>query len=136
MLVQALDDAGSDAAGRDKLLNTGVTHADQGKLRGGEKRIRRYQEKDEQHPEQHEGEHGWAILALENSCQNVYKWTAAPRLSVERWYGHPEPKRGTLVFAFATQIAAKLDFLFQIASSPENLMNSLGMRYHFRLRKV
>ncbi len=59
MLVKTLNDAGSDAAGRDKLLDASVADADQGKLRGGEKRVCRYQEKDQEHAEQHECDHLW-----------------------------------------------------------------------------
>ena len=55
--MQALDDAGADAAGLDELLNSGVANADQGEFRSGEKRIRRHQEKDQKHAEQHEGDH-------------------------------------------------------------------------------
>jgi len=39
MLMEALDDAGSDTSGLDELLNSGVANADQGELRSGEKRI-------------------------------------------------------------------------------------------------
>jgi hypothetical protein len=62
MLMEALDDAGAGAARFDELLNTGVANADQGELRGREKRIRRHQKKDQEHAEQHEGDHGRAIL--------------------------------------------------------------------------
>ena len=57
VLMEALDDAGADAAGCDELLNSGVADADQGELRSGEKRICRHQEKDQKHAEQHKGDH-------------------------------------------------------------------------------
>ena len=55
--MEALHDAGADASGFDELLDAGVAHADQGELRGGEKRIRCHQEKDQEHAEQHKGDH-------------------------------------------------------------------------------
>ncbi len=57
MLMEALDDAGADAAGVDELLDAGVADADQGELRSREERIGRHQEKDQEHAEQHEGDH-------------------------------------------------------------------------------
>jgi hypothetical protein len=57
MLVEPLDDAGAGAAGFDELLNAGIANADQGELCGGEERIRCHQEKDQEHAEQHEGDH-------------------------------------------------------------------------------
>jgi hypothetical protein len=69
MLMQALDDAGAEAAGRDKLLNASLANADQGKLGSSEERVRRYQEKDQQHPEQHKGDHGCAILTFQRGWE-------------------------------------------------------------------
>jgi len=43
-------------------LNASVADADQGEFGSGEKRICRYQEKYQKHPEQHKGDHGWVIL--------------------------------------------------------------------------
>ena len=60
--MQALDGAGADAARLDELLNAGIADADQGEFRGREKRIGRHQEKDQEHAEQHKGDHGGAIL--------------------------------------------------------------------------
>ena len=57
VLMEALDDAGAGAAGLDELLDAGVADADQGELRSREKRVRRHQEKDQEHAEQHEGDH-------------------------------------------------------------------------------
>ena len=62
MLMQALHDAGADAAGGDELLNSCVANADQGEFRRREKRICSHQEKDQQHAKQHEGNHLGAIL--------------------------------------------------------------------------
>ncbi len=55
--MQALDNAGADAAGLDELLNSGIANADQGELRSGEERIRCHQEKDQKHAKQHKGDH-------------------------------------------------------------------------------
>ena len=63
--VQLLHDAGADAPGRDQLLNTGITHADQGELRGSEESVGRHQEQDEEHPQQHVGNHGRLILTFQ-----------------------------------------------------------------------
>jgi hypothetical protein len=57
VLVETLDDAGAGAAGVDELLDAGIADADQGELRSREKRVRRYQEKDQQYAEQHESDH-------------------------------------------------------------------------------
>ncbi len=62
--MQPLHDAGADAARFDQLLDTGIANADQGEFSGREKRIGRHQEKDQKHPEQHKGDHGWVILAF------------------------------------------------------------------------
>ena len=62
MLMQALHDAGADASGLDELLDAGIAHADQGEFRGREKRVRCHQEKDQEHAEQHEGDHLGVIL--------------------------------------------------------------------------
>jgi hypothetical protein len=67
MLMKALDHAGADASGLDQLLNASIANADQGELGSREKRIRRHQEKDQKHPEQHKGDHGWVILAFERA---------------------------------------------------------------------
>ncbi len=61
-LMQALDDAGAAAAGFDELLDAGVANADQREFRSREKRIRCHQEKDQEHAEQHEGDHLGVIL--------------------------------------------------------------------------
>ena len=65
MLMEALDDTGAGASRFDELLNAGIANADQGEFRGGKKRICRHQEKDQEHPEQHKGDHGWLILAFQ-----------------------------------------------------------------------
>jgi hypothetical protein len=52
-----LDDAGAGTSGFDELLDAGIADADQGELRSREKRIRRHQEKDQEHAEQHESDH-------------------------------------------------------------------------------
>src|ERR1700691_1903568 len=62
VLMQALDDTGAGAAGFNELLDAGVANTDQGELRGGEKRIRCHQEKDQEHAEQHKGDHLGVIL--------------------------------------------------------------------------
>ncbi len=62
MLMQALHGARADAAGLDELLDSGIAHADQGELRGCEKRVRCHQEEDQEHAEQHEGDHLGVIL--------------------------------------------------------------------------
>jgi hypothetical protein len=62
--MEALNGAGADASGLDELLDSRVANADQGEFSRREKRIRRHQEKDEKHPEQHKGDHGSAILAF------------------------------------------------------------------------
>jgi hypothetical protein len=66
--MQPLDDAGTGAAGSDELLDAGIANADQGEFSGRKKRIRRHQEKNQQHPEQHKGDHGWVILTFQSSC--------------------------------------------------------------------
>ncbi len=67
--MQALDDAGADAAGGDELLDAGVADADQGEFGGGEKRICRHQKKDQEHAEQHEGDHLGAVLMGNSSIR-------------------------------------------------------------------
>jgi hypothetical protein len=77
MLMEALHDAGADAARFDELLNSGVANADQGELRCREKRICGHQEKDQQHAKQHEGDHLVAILMGNSSIPKGLEGTRA-----------------------------------------------------------
>src|ERR1700691_4081500 len=55
--VQLLDNAGTDAAGFDELLDAGLANADQGEFGGGEERIGCDQQQDKKHLQQHVGKH-------------------------------------------------------------------------------
>ncbi|SPF44107.1 hypothetical protein SBA1_510044 [Candidatus Sulfotelmatobacter kueseliae] len=82
MLMEALHDAGADASGLDKLLDTRVADADQGEFGGGEERIGCHQEQDQQDPEQHKGDHGKVILTFTTGCQwLVARWPRVRRVT-------------------------------------------------------
>ena len=59
-----MNDARTDAAGLDELLNPRVAHAHQGKFGGGEEGIGCHQKQDEKHPQQHKSNHEEPILTL------------------------------------------------------------------------
>ena len=63
--VQLLDNAGTNTAGFDQLLNAGLANADQGKLGRSKERVGCDQKQNQEHPDQHEGDHGWLILTFQ-----------------------------------------------------------------------
>ena len=63
--MELLHDAGANATGRNQLLDAGITDADQREFRGREECVGRHQEQDEEHPQQHVGNHGRLILTFQ-----------------------------------------------------------------------
>ncbi len=65
--MEFLDNARTDAAGLDELLDTGIAHTHQRKFGCGKEGIGCNQEQDEEHPEQHKGNHEWVILTFQRT---------------------------------------------------------------------
>src|SRR5581483_454612 len=74
VLMQALDGAGAETSGPNELLDAGIAHADEREFRGCEERVGCHEEEDQEDPEQHEGEHGWVILAKQGASGG--RWVA------------------------------------------------------------
>ncbi len=56
--VQFLDNAGADTAGFNELLDAGLADAHQGEFGRGKEGVGCDQEQDQEHPDQHKGDHG------------------------------------------------------------------------------
>jgi hypothetical protein len=56
---QAFDDASADITFRDELANAGKAHGNEGKLRGGEKAVKR---NERQHTDQPHGKHSFLVV--------------------------------------------------------------------------
>ncbi len=88
--MQFLDSAGADAVGFDELLNARITHAHQGELRRREERVGCNQQQDQEHPEEHKGDHGWLILTFQRGTR--WRLKSKTRLPQNRGStGHPWP---------------------------------------------
>jgi hypothetical protein len=64
VLVEFEDSSGADAVGFNQLKNARLAHAHESKLGCCEKSVGCHQEHDEQHPEQHVGNHGISSFYL------------------------------------------------------------------------
>jgi hypothetical protein len=102
MLMEALDNAGAGAAGFDELLDSGIADADQGELRGREKRVRRHQEKDQEHAEQHKGYHlvGVVLRGNSNIPKEVAEMRDRSRLSLQTLNTREKEERRVKLLAF------------------------------------
>src|SRR5580698_2505922 len=80
--VQLLDNAGTDAAGFDELLDAGLANADQGEFGGGEERIGCDQQQDKKHLQQHVGKHRLGNSNIPKEVMHFY----GKRLAVEWRY--------------------------------------------------
>src|SRR5208282_2811438 len=65
LLVKFEDGAGAGAVGFDQLLDARLAHADERELGCGEEGIGRYQEQDNEHPQQHVCNYGSLILTFQ-----------------------------------------------------------------------
>ncbi|GAC1429209.1 MAG: hypothetical protein NVS1B11_14360 [Terriglobales bacterium] len=65
--VKLLDNPGAETPGLDELLDSRLSDAYQGELSCRKECIGRNQEQDQEDPEQHKSDHGWAILAFERA---------------------------------------------------------------------
>ena len=63
LLVELENDAGADAAVFDELEDASFAHADEGEFGGRKEGIGRNQKQDDKHPQEHQCNHGWLILA-------------------------------------------------------------------------
>ena len=71
--MQSLQNTGADAAGLNELLDARFANAYQGKLSGSKEGVGRNQEKNQQDPEQDEGDHLRLILTFQRCCW-FHKW--------------------------------------------------------------
>ena len=65
LLMEFEDSAGTDAAGFDELLDAGFADADEREFGGRKEGIGRDNEQDDEHPQQHECNHGGVILTFQ-----------------------------------------------------------------------